>query len=118
MGKVYSPPEGFSPPDITDFIKPGKFQTQEYHEACDKYMRDIKDWAKKESPDSEAGKMISFPVADGKALYIVFSLKPVTLIHVNTGDAYQYQYAHRLTASDIRKEIKRTEFLTDIFRSH
>jgi hypothetical protein len=62
----------------------------------------VKTWAKKHGKGLEAGEEISFFVADGNARYIIVSLAPVVLIHLPLGDAYQYPFAHRLTAKDIR----------------
>lgn len=64
---------------------------------------------------TEAGKEIRFPVGDGYARYIVAKLKPVVLIHI--GDAWHFEYANHLTASDVRKEIKKVEGLRAIFGS-
>jgi len=110
MARIYSPPEGLNPPSLkTENIN-------SYWDDCEKYVSRLKKWAKKNGSGPEAGKSIFFPVADGKAHYIVFSIKPVQLIHVNTGDAYQFQYAHRLTASDIREEIRRSESFRKFFK--
>jgi hypothetical protein len=102
MGKIYAPPEEFKLPKV---ISGGDIQ--EYFKKCEEYAQNIKDWAKENGDCPEAGKEIRFPVADGYARYVVYSLKPVKLIHLNVGDAWQYQYAHRLTAADIRKEVKK-----------
>jgi hypothetical protein len=111
MGKIYSAPKEFKKPDYPSFQDFDKYQA-----ACNKYIADIKAWAKQANPSCpESGKEITFPVADGRARYIVVSLKPVTLIHDDTMDAWHYQYVHRLTAADIRKEIKRQEGLNKLF---
>jgi hypothetical protein len=62
----------------------------------------------------ESGKEITFPVADGRARYIVVSLKPVVMIHDDTGDAWNYDYVHRLTAADIRTKIKQQNDLNKL----
>jgi len=108
MGKVYSGVEGINKPD-----NGGDWET--YWDRAEAYEKRIIEYAKKNSSCSEAGKVIRFGVADGKASYVVFSLKPVVLIHLAIGDAYQYQYAHRLTASDVRQEIKGQEALDRLF---
>lgn len=110
MAKIYSPPEGFDPPQWDP-----KLSHKENDKAEDEYMEKLKAWAKKHGKGKTAGEMIYFPVADGKAVYMVFSLKPVTLIHVPVGDAWHFQYAHRLTASDVRKEIEGAKTLRGIF---
>lgn len=111
MGKVYRPPEGFNPPEIES-----NQDIQIYIKECDEYVQRLMNWAKEKGNCPEAGKEIRFPVADGYARYIVFSMKPVKLIHIDVSDARQFQYANRLTAKDIRREIQKLEGLDTLFR--
>jgi len=113
MDKIYASPEEFKCPKIIS----GQ-DIQIYFEACEEYVQKIKDWAKENGNCPEAGKEIRFPVADGYARYVVFSLKPVKLIHLDVSDAWQYQYVHRLTAADIRKEVKKLEAAAELFGQH
>lgn len=111
---IYNAPEQFKKPDITNY----RDNFGEYRAACHKYIEDIKAWAKQQNPNDEwAGRIALFPVADGHAQYIVVSLRPVILIHDDTGDAYQYPYAHRLSAQDIKDNIIMNEtLLQSIFK--
>ena len=109
MGKVYSGVEGISKPKLGSDWK-------SYGERAEEYVKKIKDYAKKHGRGPEAGKEISFGVADGKARYVVVSLKPVELIHLDIWDGYQYRYINRLTAADIRREIKAVEALDALVR--
>ena len=48
------------------------------------------------------GKTVNFPVADGYAQYMIMEHgKTFALIHLPYGDAYQFQYANRLTKQDV-----------------
>lgn len=109
MAKIYGGVEGIAKPqmseDFNDDLK-----------AEEEYIKKIVEYAKKANLCPEAGKELDFPVADGYARYIVLSLKPVQLIHLDVGDAWQYHYVNRLTASDIRKEIKNRETLEELFK--
>ena len=109
MAKVYSGVDGIKAPEfMQDFDK--------YEKACDKYVADVKAWAKKDNPTCpEAGEEIHFPVADGRARYIVCSLKPVALIHLHVMDAWHFQYAHRLTAKDVVLSLAGERALAEIF---
>ena len=113
MGTIYKAPKGFIAPDIR------KYQNNfnKYWKDCEKYVSGIKKAIKKGYGQTcpEAGEEVTFPVADGKARYIVATLRPVRLIHVDTGDAWHYQYIHRLTATDIRKEIKNQKAFNKLF---
>ncbi len=51
--------------------------------------------------------MISFGVADGRALYMVYSLSPAVLIHVPLGDAWQYRGIEHFSARGLRQEVER-----------
>lgn len=110
MGQIYKAPEEFKIPEIdTDNI-------EGYWEACKKYQADIQAWARKNGSGPEAGEVVQFPVGDGAAVYVVFSLKPVKLIHIATGDAWDFPYVHRLTASDIRENIRQHKAMAKLFR--
>lgn len=90
MGKIYNPPNGFQAPNIS--ISRYNRNIQDYFKACDLYITAIQRAMRQSYGKTcpEAGKLISFPVADGKALYVVATLKPVALVHVDTGDAYHH----------------------------
>lgn len=52
-------------------------------------------------------RIVSFPVADGFALYFVYSEKPLVLQHIPYGDAWQVDAAliRGLRLSDINKRL-------------
>jgi hypothetical protein len=110
MGTIYSGIQGIRKPSIK-----GNWKT--YVEREEAYVDKVRNWAKENNPHCpEAGKEIRFSVADGYARYVVLSLKPVQLVHLATGDAWHFQYIDRLTAGDIRKEIKKVEALEKLFK--
>lgn len=55
------------------------------------------------------GKLISKPVGDGRALYQVFSEKPLMLHHIPYGDGYHADaiWIRGLRLSDVRKLVAR-----------
>ena len=102
--------QGIELPSVAgDFKKYGKKVQQ--------YEKDIVAYAKKNGTCPEAGEIIYFGVCDGNACYVVLSLKPIKLIHLATYDGYQLPYANRLTASDIRKQVRRQKALDAIFNA-
>jgi hypothetical protein len=117
MGKVYLAPKGYDAPDIQDYTKAGNFN--KYFEDCEKYVDRLKKVTRESYQDQcpEAGKEIRYPVGDGYARYVIARLRPVELVWLDVGDKWQYEYIHRLTASDIRKELKRSESLKKLFSS-
>ena len=94
MAKVYSVVEGLKKPKISSDWK-------SYEKECREYIDEIIELAKSNASCPEAGEEIRFPVADGYARYIVFSIKPLELIHLDIGDGWHFQYANRLTAKDV-----------------
>lgn len=113
MAKIFSPPEGFDPPDIRNYLE----DIDEYFEECEKFIEKLKKAVHEsfKSQCPEAGKEIRFPVGDGYARYVVARLKPVELIHLPIGDSWHFKYATRLTATDVRREIKSIEGLKKLF---
>jgi len=112
MGKIYSGIEEIKKPDASI----DNYDFDKYNKSCDDYVTQIKEWCKRECPEcAEAGEEIHFGVADGRARYVVLNLKPVELIHLDIMDGYNYQYVHRLTAKDVRAELKRNRAIEEIF---
>lgn len=116
--KIYSAPDSIKKPafDFSD--------TKAYFKAEAEYVDRLKQFAKDQSlskakpADREyIGEEIRFPVADGYARYIVYSLSPVTLIHIDTCDGWQFQYANRLTAKDVKREVDHVKALERLFAS-
>ena len=106
MGKVYAPPVEIKHPEFT---------AKDYFKAEENYINAVVAWAKQHGKGKLAGEVIQFPVADGYAQYVVFSTTPVALIHLPIGDAWQYQYANRLTASDIKEKVRQSQAMAKLF---
>lgn len=83
-----------------------------YFKAQDEYLEGLAAHCKAaNSADPYAGRIARFPVADGFAVYVVSSLKPLKLVHVDIGDGWHYQYINRLNATDIKNNIDRNSKL-------
>ena len=119
MAKIYKAPKGFKPPDMRkytgDLKRPGSID--KYFKDCEAYVDRLKQTIKESygSVCPEAGEEIRFLVGDGYARYVVARLKPVELIWVDVGDRWHFEYVHRLTAADIRKQIKSERALNKLF---
>ncbi len=84
----------------------------------DKYIADVKaDLVAKGFTGSLVGEVVSFPYADGAAYYMVASLRPLALIHLPIGDAWQLPapYERGLTAKDVRKNVESAKALSQVF---
>ena len=113
MGKVYSAPKGYEAPEM-DFAN---FDFDKWKESENKYIERLATLLKQQNPKDPryVGQVLKFPAADGYALYMVASLNPVELVWLQLGDAWQFEYAHRLTKEDIIDKIdserRMSEFL-------
>jgi hypothetical protein len=107
MGKIYSPPKEIGEcPRLADYFTGGKFSRDEMFEAEKEWTESLRRWCKENSQDEFAGEIVKEPVADGYAMYMVLSTKPVKLIHLPLGDAWDFRWAHRWTAPDIIQMVE------------
>ena len=109
MAKIFSAPTEFEVPQL-DF---GNINA--YEPAWEKYEADLKASCIRRNPTEHVGKVIRFPVADGYAMYMIAAMKPVQLIHLEYLDSYHFEYAHRLTATDIKEKISQDKAMNEIF---
>jgi hypothetical protein len=119
MAKIFNPPSEIKIPELSLL---GVDSVKTYNETCDNFKKDLKDWCIKRAKiigtDTEyIGEVIYFPVADSNAEYMVASLKPVELIHIPLWDAWELQYANRLTKKDIIEKIEQQNSLKKLFGS-
>jgi hypothetical protein len=110
MAEVFSAPEEVKQPEL-DF---GNYS--EYEKNCEKYIEKLKEHLKKMGyKGKNFGEIIRFPVADGTADYMVISMRPLKLVHLPLGDAWDFQYAHLLTAKEVNEEIAQQKALEKLF---
>ena len=64
------------------------------------------------------GSLVSFPVADGKAWYLVKSEKPLRLQHIPFGDAYQADCMtiRGMRLADVQEHVRRSRALSALFQ--
>lgn len=67
--------------------------------------------------ESFEGRAISFGVADGSAIYVIDSVKPLRIEHLPYGDAYRISPAHirGLRISDIQQQASMNAFFKKAF---
>jgi hypothetical protein len=115
MAKVYKAPEGYEP-DYALLREPDGYAKYAAAEAA--YIERMKAAARKANPgDRLAGTPWSTPVADGYAQYLVWSSKPLSLIHLPIGDAWHAPAAliRGLRVTDIRNLAKAEAALERLF---
>jgi hypothetical protein len=101
MAQVYTPPEHIKSPVLGDGV--------------DQYIEKVASFCKENSKCPHAGEVIWFPIADGKAMYIVYDYKTLLLLEV--GDVYQIPDAHAsgLRKADIIKKINQANAMKKLF---
>jgi hypothetical protein len=92
-----------------------KRKDESYDTYCareEKLMRELekKDAARKKG--EYVGAIIRTGVADGRAQYVVLSMKPLQLAHIPYGDAYSAGaiWERGLTVADVKRMADRTPF--------
>lgn len=74
---------------------------QEHKKALQQYLKQAN------FNGSLTGEIVRFPVADGYAEYMVADAGKVWgLIHLPYGDAYEFPYIHKISKTEIKKQIK------------
>jgi hypothetical protein len=99
MGKIFGGIEGI--------VKEKEWD----NESDKKYIADLKAWCLANKPGKNSGEIVEFQYADGYAKYMVASMKPLELIHLNVDDAWELPHVNRLTAQDIQKNLDFKNFL-------
>ena len=61
------------------------------------------------------GECIRIPHADSYAEYMVLSMKPLRLIHLELGDAWSSQFAELLTAKKVNQMIDADKAMAKLF---
>ena len=102
MAKIYTAPK---------HIKQPLFDNWEAEEK--RYLNEIRSFLKENGiKGTTVGKVLSFPAADSAAYYM--SAGGSKLIHLEIGDGWDYPYAYRLTAADIKQQLRSQEALSKI----
>jgi hypothetical protein len=89
MVTIYSPPEGIDPPAFEDYMDENGRYNRELSDRLDEdYLHRLGDYCRRYGKGRYTGYVWHYPVADGAARYMVFSLRPFTLIHIPLHDAW------------------------------
>ena len=109
---IYSPPKELKEPEFSF----ENFDYKEHQKKSQKYLDDLKAILVKSGyTDKLCGETIRFPVADGYAVYMIASMKPLKLIHIPLDDAWDFPQAHLLTATEVKKMIEQDKAMKKLF---
>lgn len=110
MAKIFKQPSAVKSPSYSNWNR------EEMRKEEERYENDLRDFLTKNGcKGKNFGKTISFPVADGYASYMVASMRPLELIHMEIGDCYHFKYAHLLNAKEVQAKIDKQEKMRKIF---
>lgn len=113
MAEIYDVPENIKIPKIKF---DGTFNLGEYQKEVEQFYKDVKEGLMADGyTEKHLGEIIRFPVADGNAEYMVFTVNPVQLVHLPIGDAWEFQYVERLTTADVLEKIRQRKALAEMF---
>jgi hypothetical protein len=110
MTKIFKAPVGYEPPVIT--------YDAGWREQEAEYLARLKAAAQAFSGNGDLiGEIIRFPRADGYAQYMVWSTKPLKLIWIELGDAWDIDKVTErgLRLSDVREMVERDRKLAELF---
>lgn len=110
MATVYGGIEGIEAPQYNI-----QLSYEENQAAEDAFVNEMAEQCRAQSDCPDAGKVISFPIADGKARYMVMDYEH--LIHLALGDCWQIPDAHSrgLNEDDIKLKIKQQDAIAELF---
>lgn len=118
MAKVFAPPAGIKAPNFADmFDENGRYSREKDDALTAAYLDELR--AEAIVTHDIVGEVIRFQIADGYAQYMVWSVKPLELIHLPLGDAWSIPEAHArgLRLSDVRDMVEREKRIAALFAS-
>jgi len=113
--EIYNAPEEVKQPTI-DW---SNYDHEKYQAACDKYLQALK--AKLQEMGfrgKNVGEVVKFPIADGYAMYMVISMRPLRLMHIPLGDSYHYPNVDLMTAQRIQEVIDAQKALEEMIANN
>jgi hypothetical protein len=116
MATIYSLPEDFDPPDM--IFTDGRYDHAATDAAHDVWLDRLRAEAARCGITGElVGEVVRFQIADGYAQYMVWTEKPLALVHLPIYDAWSIPTAHArgLRLTDIRAMVQRENNLRAIF---
>lgn len=93
MAREVAIPAGIPVPDLGDFVGTGGFDFQGYDAACAEFRSTLAAQARKNGKSDLLGEVVKWQRADGFAEYVVWRTRPLELIHLPLGDAWQVEAA-------------------------
>ena len=111
MATIYNVPKEVKVPnpDFSNYNRAKEIVKEE------QFYKELRAFIKPHSKSKYNGKLVNFPVADSTAEYMVVSIKPLKLVHIPLGDAWEFNFINRLTGKDITDKIDGQEAMAKLF---
>jgi len=81
----------------------------------EKFLKELRAFIKPHSNSKLNGKIVTFPVADSCAQYMIVSIKPCAMVHLPLGDAWEFPYVKNLKGKDIKFKVEQQEVMDKLF---
>ena len=117
MAGVFAPPNGFNPPSFDEAMVDGRYDYKYHDRINQEYFDRLAAEARRRNGGDLVGEIVRYHVADGYAVYMVWSHRPFSLIHISIDDGYRLPEPHErgLRLSDVRGDVEREKSLRDLF---
>ena len=117
MAEIFNAPKGIKVPSLSGITsKNVNEKFKELETDTEKYKKDLKQYLQDNGYNGKnVGEVLNFPVADGHAQYMVLSMQPLRLVHLELGDAWSFQYANLLTAEEVQQKIDQQNNMKELF---
>ncbi len=119
MAEAYTTPEGFREPPAWEALDTMDESYEALQTAEREWLAELVEWCltHTDSRSELIGEVIGFPRGDGSAQYMVYRTKPLTLLHIPLGDAWDLpDYQLRgLRVKDVQELVRRDRALGELF---
>jgi hypothetical protein len=119
--EVFRTPLQLEEPDLQAFDRQsGGYDVDAYFKAVAAHREKLAEWCRQNTANPRSklvGETISWPVADGKAEYMVLSTTPLHLIHLNYVDGYEVTdiMLRGLRVTDIKQMVQQRQAMEKLF---
>jgi len=112
MAEIFKAPSAVALPE-TDW---SNYNQETYEANENKYLAELVSYINDMGyKGKNVGEVLRIPECDGHAQYMVMSMKPVRLIHLELGDAWGSQFAELLTAKKVNEMLNADKKMKELF---
>lgn len=116
MATIFKAPESIKVPSFSNFYKDGKYDREAHDKAEKNYLAELKAMLLKRHNGKNVGEVVQFPCADSYAQYMVANMRPLELVHLPLGDAWDFPYIQNMKAKDIQDKIDQQKALEKLLK--